>query len=401
MSIQMSKIKSVLFALACFLSSFTIMWQMYEVVIINELYIAFPNDAGIITGILSWPAMITALVSLAAGALLKKMSTKMELILAGVLMLAGLGPLFSGDVNVLLVCSILMAAAAGISNTAGMAIISEVYIDDNKRSRMMGWYNAAMSLLSCLITLVGGVLAVQGWRIGFNLYWFVVPMLLLCILFLPNIRPQDRAVEEGGASGAKTKGGFGGRFWLFFISVFIFFIAYCPFFSYISLFISENNLGGTDFIGLASTLTTVGSFVIGLIFGVLFAKLHRTLNLLFYILPILVYAMMYFAPSQATTIAGCLIYGICYGGVFTFIYAYPGYCVPMEKQGFAMGLMTMNYSVAIFLGVYIGEWLMGANGGSITGAYPAAIGILAVATVLELVCCVKDSKDKIFQNSEN
>ena len=212
MSIQMSKIKSVLFALACFLSSFTIMWQMYEVVIINELYIAFPNDAGIITGILSWPAMITALVSLAAGALLKKMSTKMELILAGVLMLAGLGPLFSGDVNVLLVCSILMAAAAGISNTAGMAIISEVYIDDNKRSRMMGWYNAAMSLLSCLITLVGGVLAVRGWRIGFNIYWFVVPMLLLCILFLPNIRPQDRAAEESGASGAKTKGGFGGRF---------------------------------------------------------------------------------------------------------------------------------------------------------------------------------------------
>lgn len=400
MSIKMSKVKSILFALTCFLSSFTIMWQMYEVVIINELYVVFPNDAAIITGILSWPALLTALASLVAGALLKKLSTKQELILAGILMLAGIVPAFSADVYVLLTCSILMAIAAGISNTAGMAIISEVYIDENRRSRMMGWYNAAMSLLSCLLTLIGGVLAVQGWQVGFHMYWFTVPMLLLCILFLPNIRPQDRGAEEAGAaSGAKSKGGFGARFWLFFISVFIFCIAYCPFFSYISLYISENNLGGTDFIGVASTLTTVGSMLIGLVFGFLFAKMHRTLNLLFYILPILVYVMLYFAPNQATTIAGSLIYGICYGGVFTFLYAYPGYCVPMEKQGFAMGLMTMNYSVAIFLGVYVGEWLMNANGGSITATYPATIVILAVGTVLELICCLKDKKDKLFQAS--
>ena len=37
MSVKMSKAKASLFALACFLSSFTIMWQMYEVVIINDL----------------------------------------------------------------------------------------------------------------------------------------------------------------------------------------------------------------------------------------------------------------------------------------------------------------------------------------------------------------------------
>ena len=57
MSIKMSKLKAFLFAFTCFFSSFTIMWQMYEVVIINDLYVAFPNDAGIITGILSWPEL--------------------------------------------------------------------------------------------------------------------------------------------------------------------------------------------------------------------------------------------------------------------------------------------------------------------------------------------------------
>lgn len=398
MSVKMSKAKAFLFAFTCFLSSFTIMWQMYEIVIINDLYIAFPDNAGIITGILSWPAIVTALASLLAGMLLKKMSTKSELILAGAMMLTGLIPLFSANIYVLLISSIIMSAAAGFSNTAGMAILGEVYIDGDKRSKMMGWYNAAMSLLSCGITMIGGIHAVNGWQVGFNVYWVVIPMLLMCIIFLPNIRPEDRVAEDmGGAESAGTKGGLGVRFWLFYASAFVFFIVYCPFFSFISVYIGENNLGGTDFIGLASTLTTIGSFIAGLIFGVLFAKMHRTLNLLFYIIPVFVYAMLYFAPGQATTVVGCLLYGICYGGVFTFIYAYPGYCVPMEKQGMVMGLMTMNYSVGIFIGVYVAQWLMSMNGGSITASYPMAIVILTIAIVLELIGCVQDKKDQLFK----
>jgi MFS family permease len=400
MSIKMSKLKELLFALTCFFSSFIIMWQCYEVVIINELYIAFPDNAGIITGILSWPAIVTAAASFLAGSLLKKLSTKTELIMASVMLLAGLLPIFSANVYVLLISSIIMAAAAGFSNTAGMAIIGEVYSDGNRRSQMMGWYNAAMSILGCCISMAGGVLAIQGWQVGFNLYWVVIPMLVMCILFLPDIRPQDRAAEGMEESSESKKGGLGGRFWLFYIAACVFFVAYCPFFSFISVYISENNLGGTDFIGIASTLTTVGSFVAGLIFGVLFARLHRSLNLMSYILPIGVYAMLYLFPCRTTVIAGSLIYGLCYGCVFTFIYAYPGYCVPMDKMGFVMGLMTVNYSVAIFLGVYVAQWLMAANGGSITATYPAAILILAVSAVLELVGCIKDKKDKLFEQAE-
>ena len=63
--------------------------------------------------------------------------------------------------------------------------------------------------------------------------------------------------------------------------------------------------------------------------------------------------------------------------------------------------MTMNYSVGIFLGVYVGEWLMNANDGSITATYPATIIILAAAIVLELICCLKDRKDKLFQTAGN
>lgn len=405
------KVRTALFCIALFLSSFMVMWQMYLVVIVNDLYVAFPSDAGIITGILSWPALVTAVSSLLAGALLSKVSTKAELVASGILMLSALGPVFSSSIYVLLACCILMATAAGFANTAGMTIIGEVFHEEEKRDRVIGWYNATMSLISCGITLVGGMLAVNGWQAGFNVYWFVVPMLVLCILFLPDIRPEDRTAcescraEEAGADDEEEgrrdgKAGFGSRFWIFYISAFAFFVAYCPFFSFISVYVSENALGGTDFAGLATSLTTVGSCIAGIAFGFAFDRMHRGLNVACYVTPILVYLAMYLFPSRAMTVVGCLVYGICYGGVFSFIYAYPGFCLRSDKSGMAMGFMTVNYSVGVFLGVYATTWLMDMLGIGVTATYPFAIGMLAIALCFEIPGWLRDRRDGLFENRD-
>ena len=403
---EMSKARTVLFCIALFLSTFTIMWQMYEIVIVNDLYVAFPDNAATITGLLSWPSLVTALASMIAGPMLSKISTKTELVIAGVLMLAGIVPAYVNNIWVLLVCSLLMAFAAGISNTAGMTIIGEVFLEDKMRNSVIGWYSASMSIISAIMTMLGGVLAVNGWQVGFNLYWYVVPMLILCILFLPNVKPEDRVAEEEPAPEAEasaqpqTQKGFGKRFWMFFISVFIFCMAYCPFASFLSVYVAENSLGGSDFSGLVVTLTTVGSLIISFIFGALFSKMNRGLNVLCYILPIFVYLLMYLFPSVPMTIVGSLVYGFSYGGMFSFIYAYPAYVVPAEKQGTAMGLMTMNYSVAIFLGVYVASGLMTALGGTITAVYPFGILMLVVALCFEIPGYLKDRKEHLFDAPE-
>lgn len=393
MNVQMSKVKTILFSIAIFVSTFTIMWQMYEVVIINDLYMAFPDNEGIITGLMSWPALITAGGSLLGGALLKKISTKMELTIAAVLMLTGIVPVFSGNVYALLTVSILMAFAAGLSNTAGMALLTEVFSDENRRNRMMGYYNASMSLISCGLTLVGGILAVNGWRVGFNVYWLAVPMLILTIIGLPDIKPVAPLAEAETQSDGK---GFGAKFWVFYIILFIYFMMYCPFFTFISVYVGENAIGDTAFIGVASTLSTFGSMVAGFVFGYMFSKLKRITNVIFFVLPVIIYILLFTVHAPVMTCICAFLYGFSYGGVFTFCYAYPAYVVPMEKMGLAMGLMTLNYSLGIALGVYMTTFMMSFTNGFVTGTYPICAVICAVITVCELALAIMDKKTNTF-----
>lgn len=403
MSVKMSKPQAILFALTAWLTSFTVMWQMSIVVITNDLYVAFPDDGNIVTVILSWPALLTAAVGLFAGWLLKKTTTKVELILAGICMLFGIAAPMGSNITWLLVCCFLMATGAGFANTAGMAIISEVFADENVRAKQMGYYNAVMSLLGMGISLLAGVFASNGWQAALRVNWFAIPVLLMTIVFLPNIKHGNEIPEGNSQAGqpeeaADTSKGLGFRFWIFFASMFIWFLAYCSFFSFISVHIQENALGGTAFIGTCSSLTTAGSFVCALVFGFLFSKTRRKISILCSILPIICYIWSYLAPSQISVVVFSVVYGFVYGGIFTLIYAYAAACVPPSKNGIAMGLMTFNYSVAITVGVNIFAALMDSMG-KITATYPVAIGFLAVSLVIELICCVKDDKDRFMMDA--
>ena len=372
------------------------MWQMSEIVITNDLYVAFPDGAGIVTAILSWPALLTAVVGLLAGALLKKISTKVELIIAGVFMLFGIVAPMGSNIIWVAVCSVLMAIGAGFANTAGMAIITEVFVDENKRAKQMGYYNAVMSVLGIGIQFLAGIFAVNGWQAAFNVNWFAVPMLIMTIIFLPNIKPSAPAVEETQVvEEVGEKKGFGGRFWVFFVSMFIWFLSYCCFFTFISVFIAENGLGDTAFIGTCSSLTTVGSLIASFIFGFIFPKLRRKFSIVCTIIPIVCYIWNYIAPSQISTIVFSVAYGLAYGGIFTLIYAYAASCIPASKNGLGMGLMTFNYSIAITVGVNLFSILMGKMG-TLTATFPVAIGILVVSLIIEFVCCIKDDKDKFL-----
>lgn len=390
MSNEMSKAKKILFTLAVWATSFTVMWQMSEIVIVNDLYIAFPGSENIITAILSWPSLLTALASLAAGSLLKKISTKTELIFAGILMLAGIIAPMGENIYVILICSFLMAIGAGFSNTAGMAIISEVFLDEGQRASQMGYYNTAMSGLGVCITFLAGMLATNGWNCAFRVNWFAVPMLILTILFLPNNKPAQAEIAETAESAdspaGDSKKGYGAPFWIYFISMFLFFMCYSCFFTYISLYVDEHALGSTAFTGTISSLTTVGSMISCVVFGFMYQKMHRKYSLLVLLLPILTYAWMYLAPSTAAAAAGSLIYGFSYGGIFTMVYVFAAELVAPEQTGMVMGLMTFNYSIAITVGTYLFSTLMSVTGGGITSVYPYAAGILLVSLVIELIC---------------
>ena len=235
----------------------------------------------------------------------------------------------------LFICTLIAAFGAGFANTAGMAIICEVFVDPEKRGKQMGYYNAVMAAIGAIISYVAGFSAMSGWQ-GFTyVYYSAIPMLIMTIIFLPNIKPADRPVEpemEMGEDGAVTKKGFGGKFWLFFISMFIFFMVYVPVSSYISVYIAENGVGSTSLAGTCTALGTVGSCICCIVFGFLYGKIRRKMSLIVFVLDAVVILLSMLFPSAGMAILVSLLCGGSYGTLFSLCYAYAAEIVPLSKM---------------------------------------------------------------------
>ena len=75
------------------------------------------------------------------------------------------------NVYYVLVMRILVGISMGFVNAAAMALIAEVYVDEDKRGTIMGIFNATMAGTGAVISLIAGVFAVRSWNEVFKVYW--------------------------------------------------------------------------------------------------------------------------------------------------------------------------------------------------------------------------------------
>jgi len=397
MLIQMSKLKTVLFAISVFLTSAAVMWQTVEIVVANDLYMAFPEDEGIVTALMSWPGMLTSVASIVSGLLLSKVTTKVELILSSALMLTGVVMAFTESVSVLLVVSLLMAIGAGVANTAGMSILSEVFLDEKKRSLSMGLYSAVMAGSGALIGIIAGQLALGGWQVAFNTCWCAAVMLLLTIAFVPNIKPADRFIEEVAEDNPalSNERPFNGFFWAFAIGMFIFFSIYAggPYLL-LSVYMAENVLGDVDYVGLCTSLSTVGSCLSCIAFGFLYTKIHRKYALITIPALMVIMVWMSIAPSPVACAITQLLSGACYGATFSLMYAYCAEIIPMSKNGLAMGICTVATCASFTLGIYFYTILMDMFQVTLTTTLLWGAAVLIIPLVIEIIFMKKTTQKR-------
>ena len=86
----------------------------------------------------------------------------------------------------------------GITNTAAFSILADLFSDEKKHSRMVGFYNATMSIMGAILSMAAGMLAASGvWQDAFAIYWIAAPVLILMIIFLPSLKPTPMENAEG------------------------------------------------------------------------------------------------------------------------------------------------------------------------------------------------------------
>ncbi|OFV68947.1 MFS transporter [Acetobacterium wieringae] len=392
MSIEMTKLSKVLFLITIMLSSVMIMGELVIVPITYNLFDAFPNDRGVVNTIVSIPMMAMIFSSLLASVLLRKISKKTLLIIGGT-MFAVCSILGAAVDNVwyMLVMRIPYGIGIAFVNVAAVALIAEVYSDEKKRAAIMGYYYAFISLSGIVITLVAGSLAVSFWKNAYFTYWSVIPIVIMFVFFLPNIKPVEQEVKR--VQGQKSDP-LGSKFWIMIANFIVYNIVYGYAMYFISSYSIENNLGNTAFVGILSAITTLGSFILCATFGQIYKKMVKWTIIPSYALSCISMLTLYLYPSSITVIVACLIMGASYGLAISYSYAHLPLLVPQKRIDDAIGVVTASYSLGNFATSYLVTGIMlvlGTN--NVTSVCIVFAGFAVIYTAIQFL--VSRNEDEI------
>lgn len=398
MHLEMSKTKRILALIAIMSTSVAVMADLVLNPVIKLLYGAFPNDMEAVNYIVSGPMLIIVIASLITGFLLKKMNKKTLMIIGGVIFAVGaIAGVLIEDPLYMCVMRTLVGIGSGVTNVVAVALIADLYDDDQVRAKITGYYNAALSFVGVVFSFVAGIVAESfNWESVFNIYWVAVPMVILLVLFIPSIRPGD-IVHEDAAAATKSgkKEGLGWRFWWMQVCWFVVNVIMCAtFLYYLSSYIMENNLGGAAFAGTAASVKSIIGFLICLIFGLIYKKFGRAVMPGCMIIAALSMILMVLFPSMAVALIFASIGGCAYKIAFSYAYAHGFSLVPASRTDDSASITTAVYGIGSFLSTYYATWLMQVmNTEVVTPTWTVSAVVMVVFAVIEFIVMAKEKKE--------
>lgn len=402
MSIKMSKFRTFLFLAAVVLANIAVMGDFILYPVYDSMYGEFPEN--LMNLYVAMPQIMTVVFSFAAPVLIQKTSSRFTLITGGCLFTAGgLLGLFSDNIYFLLAARVPYGAGIAFCTVASIAVLSEVYVDEEKRGFVIGIYGALQSGVGAVLSIVSGQLGVGGWRKAFPLYWLGFLMIVMFVLFVPGIKKhQEEAKEESTESIRGPKEKFGVHF-LLMTAAFILFTATIGVpNSYISTYVIENGIGNEATAGIMSSVMTCGGMVIGLFFGVMYKKLSGKIMLPWYGISFVGLAALAVFPNLVNAFLWEIILGGAMSVACSYSYAHIPAIVPASRVDDAIGVM----SAACCLGYAISPYIISfthvlTHSDRMTSSLYTCAVMTAAALLLEIVNNLSLHREvKYAQNAE-
>lgn len=395
---KMSKVQSALFLIALMLTNIVLLHDCVAVVIVNNLYEAFPGQEGAVNLILSAPGVIIIFTSLLAGKLLSKISYKKMLILGSVLFV--FVSFFSTAVNNiywLLAMRVVTAFAYGFVNVAAVALIAYIYPDENARSKMQGIYNGSMNIVGIAMNMVAGYAASIKWQLAFVAYWPSVIMLLLIIVAVPENMPgenQDTALDakENIELLVANKERYGSKFWAFCLAYIVYVVLCIPLNFFSSVYVAENGIGNEIVTGMINTCFTIGGIFGCFGYVYIYKIFKRALMIPMCVLYVAAYFAMFYIRSAGMAYAMFVVIGLSFGAMTSFSFAIVPNLVPASRINSAMGIATSLFAIGSFVGTYWTTFLMNIlhTNGMVTLIYPVCAVAFIVPVGMELIACIRE-----------
>ena len=392
MNKEMTTGRALLFLISLFLTNVAVMADMVIIPAGNGLYETFQNDAAV-NFILSGPSFIMLFSAMLCGKLMQYLSKKK--ILVGAMVLFAISAILGGaveNVYYVLAMRVLVGISMGFVNAAAMALIAEVYVDEDKRGTIMGIFNATMAGTGAVISLIAGVFAVRSWNEVFKVYWIAVPVIVMMLFFIP-MTPPEGDQQAGEEEGSHTGSPYLMRQVMLMVSCFAYNLVYAVIYYQVSVLVAEQGYGNESIAALLSTLGTVGSCILCILFGTLYSKLKRATIIFGYAGLCISYLMLFLASSPVMAGIACTLCGASYGYGFSYFFLRCTVVVPKEKVSSSISMTTAIGGFGMFLSTYACTMLqkiLGTTG--IVSLLPVAIAVSGIGAVLSVICTIMDKK---------
>lgn len=291
--------------------------------------------------------------------------------------------------------------AWGITMTTTYAIFADLFTDDVKHGKIVGWFESFQGLLSACLGVCSGLIASAAmWQDAYHVYLVAIPILLMLIFALPKMPPKHQEHAEAHAKKAAPKGwsrkliimavqgALGGM--CFFVNMYL-----------ISIFIADAGIGGSDFTGIVVATSALSTAVGALFFGSVYKRMRDAVILA----PAFIIAVGFILLAQFQTPAATLvivaIMSVAWPFWFCYFYSHCTEIVPAERQGFASGMVAICFGIATACSSYLLTGIMAlTHAESSVTVWPIIGCIMLVIAIASVILYLVNRKSKVAEQAE-
>ncbi|MGE7663380.1 MFS transporter [Peribacillus sp. NPDC097197] len=350
--------------------------------IMADLIVAFPEfPPSVVMLIATIPGFFQIFPSLFYGKLANAFS-KRTLLFTGLLLfiIGGIMPFFIDNLFIIIAFRGLLGLGVGITLPLSIDIISS-FFNGRERDTLIGLGTSTVACIGAVFFQVaGGMLAdAYSWQFGFLVYLFPIWILAITFLYLPEpnrLQVENASLKEILFSASKTVYGFtlGQVFYTALVFGYV---------TNISIIIQAEKLGSATEAGLAISLFTLGTLLVGFFFGRL-RQLWPNFNIPFGIILTAAGILWCFYAKDLTfifmaSLVGGMGLGIVIPGVLSRISDLSNIAKGISFVGFAAAAQGLGAIISPFM-YQLTLHSFGQVGGRFT-LFLAAIGLLALAII--------------------
>lgn len=381
---RLSKTRAVLLMVALSLTGMMVS-DMVIVPVADSIFKDFSGDSpAILNYVLSGPALLSALSTLAVGALATKYDKKKLFIACYVVFMIGA---VAGD----LVNSSLYMAAMRTLVGIGMggvlvlltSIISDAFTDEAERGTMMGIFTGAATALGALMGIMAGAAATGGWHNAFRIYLLCIPVLVLDVLFIPSRRKEsatssvdmDSPVASLEEASPEAEGSWGRLVPLVF-GAFVANLVFSVIYYLVSLIVVEKGITDMTVVGIAASMASIGSFATSMTFGVTYSKFKDNSATLSFVGMCCGFMLLFLVQGTVPIMLSLVFLGAAYGISLCYYTTKCTFVVSPNKVPVALSVVSFAMSLGGFGATYLISFLGLVMG---TSSTVAPLPVLAVA----------------------